>query len=74
VADRWTLPYLTTNQRFGGVFVRLVRMSRLGRTSHVVRLSPAEADRLADALRDCAAGARREPRKRPTLKLRRPAK
>jgi hypothetical protein len=62
-------PELRVNHRYGGVFLHLSRRSRLGRVSTVARLSPAEADELADALRDCATRARKEPRRPATLKL-----
>ncbi len=60
---------LSVNHRFGAVFVRLRRKTRLGWVSDVARISPETADEFADAIRDCVRAARKEP-KVAALKLR----
>lgn len=51
-------PFVKVNHRNGAVFLHIVRMSVLGRTSTVMRLSPTDAEAIGGELRQCALRAR----------------
>jgi hypothetical protein len=55
-------PRITANARYGRVFLRFIRRTRIGLVSDVARLTPEVADAIADELRDCARRARKEPK------------
>lgn len=43
-------PEIRVGHRFGNVFLRLIKKTRLGRESHLARLSPEEAEKLGNEL------------------------
>lgn len=51
-------PFLKVNHRNKHVFLHLVRMSRIGRTTTMMRMKPDEAERLWNTLIDLASRAR----------------
>lgn len=55
-------PRITVHHRYGHVFLRMIRKSRLGIVSDMAKLDPEVADAIADELRSAASGARKDPK------------
>lgn len=62
-------PFIKTGHRYGNVFLRIVHQWMGKRASHVAKLTPDDAESIGRGLVELARRARKEPRDRAVLKI-----